>query len=87
MHKTLHSVVPRECSEVTSATTLHPKPWRCEDMFQRSIYYNYHFGAWVGVPFLSDMRLLAFNSTTFRDLGLDLPPPHGAWPSSRDVFM
>ena len=30
-----------------------------EDLFQRSVYYNYQFGSrWMGVPFMSDTRLL-----------------------------
>lgn len=50
---------------------------RLQDDFPGVAYYEYFFGAhWMGIPFLSDVRLVAFNKTTLNRLNITLPPPH-----------
>lgn len=56
---------------------LQQKLARLQDDFPSVAYYQYFFHAhWMGTPFLSDVRLLAFNKTTLTGLNISLPAPH-----------
>ena len=63
---------------------------RLPDEFQSIMYYDYYLTSrFMGIPFVTDVRLLGFNKTTLEDLGLELPPPHGrydwTWENLRDT--
>ena len=54
------------------------------------MYYDYYLTSrFMGIPFVTDVRLLGFNKTTLENLGLELPPPHGrydwTWENLRDT--
>ncbi|RUS17883.1 hypothetical protein BC937DRAFT_89384 [Endogone sp. FLAS-F59071] len=41
-------------------------------------YYDYTYeGDWYAVPLTADIRILFYNTTTFKTLGLSPPPPNG----------
>ncbi|CAE7604990.1 unnamed protein product [Symbiodinium natans] len=55
---------------------LQHKLKRYQDDFLRVANYMYNFDSkWMGIPFAADTRLLGFNVTTLKRLGLKLPPP------------
>ncbi|CAE7031311.1 unnamed protein product [Symbiodinium sp. CCMP2456] len=63
---------------------------RLPDEFQSIMYYDYYLTSrFMGIPFVTDVRLLGFNKTTLENLGLELPPPHGrydwTWENLRDT--
>eukprot|EP01097_Dermamoeba_algensis_P005133 TRINITY_DN3266_c0_g1_i1.p1 TRINITY_DN3266_c0_g1~~TRINITY_DN3266_c0_g1_i1.p1 ORF type:complete len:924 (-),score=194.62 TRINITY_DN3266_c0_g1_i1:79-2481(-) len=48
------------------------------DDFPKFIFYDYFIdGQWIGVPWVTDLRLFLFNRTMFDAIGLDYPPPLG----------
>ncbi|CAK9034545.1 unnamed protein product [Durusdinium trenchii] len=50
---------------------------RMQDDFPGVSYYQYFYEAkWMGIPFLSDVRLIAFNKTTLFNLNISFPPPY-----------
>lgn len=45
-------------------------------------FYDYSFaGQWMGVPLVTDTRIVYYNKTTFASLELKRPPPDGDWGS------
>ncbi|CAJ1377348.1 unnamed protein product, partial [Effrenium voratum] len=68
---------------------LQTKLMRLQDDFPSVAFYQYLFDSnWMGIPFMTDVRLIAFNRTTFENLKLPLPPPYGrhwSWQSAFDA--
>ncbi|CAM9149949.1 unnamed protein product [Phaeothamnion confervicola] len=49
------------------------------DDFVKFYFYDFSYnGNWMAVPLISDVRVMAYNATTFANLGMDEPPPQGS---------
>lgn len=54
----------------------HTNMRRIADDFPSMAFYQYHFSEWMAVPYITDLRLLAFNRTTLENMNLQRPPPY-----------
>jgi ABC-type glycerol-3-phosphate transport system substrate-binding protein len=50
-----------------------------DNFVQQYIYDYFYNGEWMGVPLVSDTRLIHYNRTLFDQLNLTHPPPTGDW--------
>jgi hypothetical protein len=50
-----------------------------DNFIQQYIYDYFYDGGWMGVPLVSDTRVLYYNKTLFDQLHIRHPPPNGDW--------